>query len=165
MFGKAGLCSDAVIAENNTQFKQIWSLRERLAEALTHDGYNYKYDISLPMDRMYNLVLDLRKRLSEHNPGGLRRCIGYGHMGDGNLHLNLTSEKYDDELFNLLEPYVFEWTKENMGSVSAEHGLGLKKRDYIYYSKPRELVDVMKNMKLMLDPKMILNPYKTLPQF
>jgi D-2-hydroxyglutarate dehydrogenase len=162
---KAGLCRDAVIAENSTQFKQIWSLRERLAEALTHDGYNYKYDISLPMDRMYNLVLDLRKRLNENRTESFRRCIGYGHMGDGNLHLNLTSHKYDESLFNLIEPFVFEWTRDNSGSVSAEHGLGLKKRDYIYYSKPRELVDFMKRMKVMFDPKSIMNPYKTLPQF
>ncbi len=86
-------------------------------------------------------------------------------MGDGNLHLNLTSHKYDESLFNLIEPFVFEWTRDNSGSVSAEHGLGLKKRDYIYYSKPRELVDFMKRVKVMFDPKSIMNPYKTLPQF
>lgn len=117
------------------------------------------------MNRMYNLVQDLRQRLNNERPHRLRRCVGYGHMGDGNLHLNLTSDTYDEKLFNILEPFIFEWTRDNTGSVSAEHGLGLKKRDYIYHSKPRELVDVMKNIKFMLDPKGILNPYKTLPSF
>ena len=166
-FGKltsAGLCSDAVIAENKTQFDYLWSLRERLAESLTKDGFNYKYDVSLPQNRMYSLVDELRKRLGD-NDGRFKRCIGYGHLGDGNLHLNVTSERYDEKLFGLLEPFVYEWTKANNGSVSAEHGLGLKKRDYIYYSKTSESVGVMKELKRMLDPKGILNPYKTLPQF
>lgn len=114
---------------------------------------------------MYDLILDLRKRLDQTETESFRRCIGYGHMGDGNLHINVTSSAYDEKLFNVLEPWVFQWTKENCGSVSAEHGLGLKKRDYIYYSKPREIVDIMKYMKRIFDPKLICNPYKTLPQF
>jgi D-2-hydroxyglutarate dehydrogenase len=161
----SNLCSDAIIAQNKSQFNSIWSLRERLPESLTKDGYNYKYDISLPLDRYYDLVIDLRKRLNDSKAKNVYKTVtGYGHVGDGNLHINITSEKYDDNLFNLLEPYIFEWTKQNQGSISAEHGLGLKKRDYIYYSKSRESVDLMKSLKMILDPKMILNPYKTLPQ-
>ena len=79
--------------------------------------------------------------------------------------MNVTSTKYDPKLFRLLEPFVYEWTKQNNGSVSAEHGLGLYKRDYIYYSKSAELVETMKKIKNQMDPKSILNPYKTLPQF
>ena len=160
---KLNLCTDAIIAENETQFKNLWSLRERLAEALTKDGYNYKYDISLPVDKMYNLVIDVRKRLIDE--GAMKRCIGYGHIGDSNLHLNLTSHKFEPKLFDLIEPFVFEWTRDNYGSVSAEHGLGLKKRDYIYYTKPYEAVQQMKKIKHLFDPKAILNPYKTLPSF
>ena len=159
------LCQDSVIAENSTQFNQIWALRERLAEALIKDGFNYKYDVSLPIDRMYNLVLELRKRLYQSETESFKRCIGYGHMGDGNLHINVTSATYDEKLFNLLEPWVFQWTKDNFGSISAEHGLGLKKREYIYYSKPKEVVNIMKKFKQIFDPKGICNPYKTLPQF
>lgn len=162
---KENLCSDAVIAENETQFKDIWSLRERLAEALKRDGYNYKYDLSLPISRLYDLVIDLRERLNENKADSCIRCIGYGHMGDGNLHLNVTSAKFDPKLFNLLEPYVYDWTQKNNGSVSAEHGLGLLKRNYIYHSKTKELVDTMKQIKKIFDPKSILNPYKFLPDF
>lgn len=79
--------------------------------------------------------------------------------------MNVTSTKYDPKLFQLLEPFVYEWTKQNNGSVSAEHGLGLHKREYIYYSKSAELVETMKKIKHLMDPKSILNPYKTLPQF
>ena len=145
---------------------KIWGLRERIAESLTRDGYNYKYDISLPLDSMYNMVIDLRKRLDTNRSelGDFRRCVGYGHLGDSNLHLNLTSTKYNDKLFNLLEPYLFEWTREHAGSISAEHGLGLKKRNFIHYSKTSEMVDLMKRLKVMFDPNMILNPYKTIPE-
>jgi len=79
--------------------------------------------------------------------------------------LNVTSTQYDPKLFEILEPFVYEWTRDNNGSVSAEHGLGLVKRNYIYHSKPKELVDTMKKIKTIMDPKSILNPYKTLPQF
>ena len=113
---------------------------------------------------MYDLVTDLRARLRDAYPNdNLRRCVGYGHLGDSNLHLNLTSTKYDDRLFELIEPYVFEWTRKHRGSVSAEHGLGLKKRDYIGYSKSEALVGEMRKIKLMFDPRLIMNPYKTIP--
>jgi D-2-hydroxyglutarate dehydrogenase len=162
----AKLCSEAVLAENKAQFAQIWELRERLAEALTKDGYNYKYDISLPLNRMYDLVIELRKRLDQlQSSNRYKRCIGYGHLGDGNLHLNITSPKYNELLFDQLEPYIFEWTRQNSGSISAEHGLGLKKRNYIYYSKSAEMVNQMKRIKYLFDPNRILNPYKTLPEF
>lgn len=90
-------------------------------------------------------------------------CMHLPLPGDGNLHLNITSPSKDPALLAAIEPYVYEWTSNVRGSVSAEHGLGLKKRNYIYYSKPPEAVALMGNIKAMLDPRGILNPYKTLP--
>lgn len=157
---------DCIVAENKTQFNYLWSLRERIAESLTKDGHNYKYDISLPTSKMYDLVLDIRKRFFDNDAqNDFRRCIGYGHLGDSNLHLNVTSKKYNEKIFNLLEPFLYEWTKENHGSISAEHGLGLKKKNYIYYSKTKENVEYMKKLKKLFDPKLLLNPYKTLPDY
>lgn len=83
--------------------------------------------------------------------------------GDGNLHLNVTSQAKDPALAADIEPFVYEWTAKHRGSISAEHGLGLKKRNYIYYSKPSQAVALMGRIKALLDPKGILNPYKTLP--
>lgn len=163
----------------------LWSLRERVTEALTHEGYTYKYDISLPVEKIYDLVEDMRRHLGDM----AKNVVGYGHVGmviffscnesvagihfdffehlfvpgDGNLHLNITSPSKDPALLAAIEPYVYEWTARWKGSISAEHGLGLKKRNYIYYSKPSEAVALMGNIKAMLDPKGILNPYKTLP--
>lgn len=84
-------------------------------------------------------------------------------VGDGNLHLNVTSEAFSPSLLDALEPYVYEWTARQRGSVSAEHGLGFKKRGVLGYSKPPEALRLMQQLKALLDPKGILNPYKTLP--
>jgi FAD/FMN-containing dehydrogenase len=156
------LCSDGIIAENKSQFNSLWSLRERLAEALVKDGYNFKYDISLPLNKMYDLVIAIRKRFQENN-GFYKKCIGYGHLGDSNLHLNLTTPTYNEKTYNLLEPFIYEWTRQNNGSISAEHGLGLAKRNYIHYSKTQNSIELMQKFKSIMDPNSILNPYKTIP--
>ncbi|PKU29876.1 d-2-hydroxyglutarate mitochondrial [Limosa lapponica baueri] len=83
--------------------------------------------------------------------------------GDGNLHLNITAESYSHSLLDAIEPFVYEWTARHNGSISAEHGLGFKKKQFIQYSKPSEAVLLMQRFKAMLDPKGILNPYKMLP--
>ena len=83
--------------------------------------------------------------------------------GDGNLHLNVTAEAFSPSLLGTLEPYVYEWVARQRGSVSAEHGLGFKKKDVLGYSKPPEALQLMQQLKALLDPKGILNPYKTLP--
>lgn len=153
------LVADGTVATEDSKIKALWSMRERVTEALTHDGFTYKYDISLPVERLYQLVTDMRRHLGNH----ARSVVGYGHVGDGNLHLNITSPTKDPALLASIEPFVFEWTAKCHGSISAEHGLGLKKRNYIYYSKSRPAVALMGNIKTLLDPKGILNPYKTLP--
>ncbi|KAL2775378.1 D-2-hydroxyglutarate dehydrogenase, mitochondrial isoform 3 [Daubentonia madagascariensis] len=84
-------------------------------------------------------------------------------QGDGNLHLNVTAEAYSTSLLAALEPYVYEWTASQQGSISAEHGVGFKKRDVLSYSKPPAALQLMCQLKALLDPKGILNPYKTLP--
>ncbi|XP_058521231.1 D-2-hydroxyglutarate dehydrogenase, mitochondrial isoform X3 [Ochotona princeps] len=155
----SGLVSDGAVATDQRKIQTLWALRERITEALSHDGYVYKYDLSLPVERLYDLVTDVRARLGP----SAKNVVGYGHLGDGNLHLNVTAEAFSASLLGALEPYVYAWTAEQRGSVSAEHGLGFKKRDVLGYSKPSAAVQLMRQLKLLLDPRGILNPYKTLP--
>ncbi|XP_043434388.1 D-2-hydroxyglutarate dehydrogenase, mitochondrial [Prionailurus bengalensis] len=155
----SGLVTDGTVATDHMKVKALWALRERISEALSRDGYVYKYDLSLPTERLYDLVTDLRARLGPR----AKHVVGYGHLGDGNLHLNVTSEAFSPLVLGALEPYVYEWTAEQRGSVSAEHGLGFKKRGVLGYSKPPEALRLMQQLKALLDPKGILNPYKTLP--
>ena len=81
----------------------------------------------------------------------------------GNLHLNLTDKEYNPEVRSVIEPFVYEWTSGLSGSVSAEHGLGFMKSKYIHMSKSEPAVKLMQQIKHLMDPKGILNPYKTLP--
>ncbi|NP_001408165.1 D-2-hydroxyglutarate dehydrogenase, mitochondrial isoform 4 precursor [Mus musculus] len=155
----SGLVTDGTMATDQRKVQMLWALRERITEALSRDGYVFKYDLSLPVERLYDLVIDLRTRLGPR----AKHVVGYGHLGDGNLHLNVTAEAFSRELLGALEPYVYAWTAEQRGSVSAEHGLGFKKKDVLGYSKPPVAVTLMQQLKAMLDPEGILNPYKTLP--
>ncbi len=91
------------------------------------------------------------------------RVVGYGHVGDGNLHFNVTSSAYNPELKARIEPYIYEFVHKHKGSISAEHGLGFVKNNYIHFSKTDSAVKLMQQMKSLMDPKGILNPYKTLP--
>ncbi|KAH9514186.1 D-2-hydroxyglutarate dehydrogenase, mitochondrial [Bulinus truncatus] len=151
---------DGCVSTDSAKIKNIWSLRERCAEALLHDGYCYKYDVSLPLPAFYQLVIDMRERLGTN----ATRVVAYGHVGDGNLHLNVTSREYNQTTMDLIEPFIYEWVARHRGSISAEHGLGFKKRDYIHHSKTTSAVSLMAAVKRTIDPKGIMNPYKVLPE-
>eukprot|EP00803_Ostreobium_quekettii_P000947 evm.model.scf_12EXC.5 EVM.evm.TU.scf_12EXC.5 scf_12EXC:51191-53645(-) len=158
----AGLLVDGALAQDTSQASNMWRVREGVTEALVRRGKVYKYDVSLPLAEMYALVEEMRERL----PGDSIRVVGYGHVGDGNLHLNISDArgKERQEVREAIEPFVYEWTRERRGSISAEHGLGLMKAECIRYSKPEAAVRIMGAVKKMLDPKGILNPYKVLPR-
>lgn len=155
-----GMITDGTISSDLTSLKKLWSIRERIAEALLADGKCYKYDVSLEHEHFYQLVEVMRERLSQTSA---HRVCGYGHIGDNNLHLTITSKTQDSEVYGLVEPFVFEWIRDRKGSISAEHGLGRNKRNHIHFSKSKDLVDVMKRLKSLFDPNNILNPKKMLP--
>lgn len=83
--------------------------------------------------------------------------------GDSNLHLNVACKSFNQEIYKAVEPFVFEYTSKLKGSVSAEHGIGFHKTKYLKYSKTPEAIAFMKQIKQMMDPNGILNPYKVLP--
>ncbi|KAG5873084.1 hypothetical protein JTB14_011109 [Gonioctena quinquepunctata] len=154
-----GLVLDGTSTNEINKMKSIWNLRESITEALTRDGYTFKYDISLPTEHFYSLVPVMRERVGDI----AIRVSGYGHVGDGNIHLNITVEEFTQEILNKIEPFVYEYTSKLRGSVSAEHGVGFRKPKYIHYSKSKESIELMKELKAMMDPNGILNPYKVLP--
>ena len=156
---ESGIVSDGTVANSPSHQQQLWPLRERITEALLVDGYCYKYDISLPYDSFYQSVEVMKEKLGKD----IIRCIGFGHIGDGNMHLNITSKTYSHDVLNRIEPFLYEWTSEQKGSISAEHGLGFKKRDFIHYSKSNAAVQAMHQIKRVFDPQGIMNPYKVLP--
>jgi FAD/FMN-containing dehydrogenase len=154
-----GIVKDGTIATDSSKIKKLWLLRESIAAGLLDDGYCYKYDISLPLDSYYDIVSVMRDRLK----GLTTRVCGYGHVLDGNLHLNATSPHYDPRVINLIQPFLYEYIAARHGSISAEHGLGFMKNNYMKYGRTADSMELMMQTKCMMDPNGILNPYKTLP--
>lgn len=158
------IVSNGVIAESETQSTVMWELRESLPEAVLKagPGGTLKYDISLPLDSFYEVVDIARENVKDISGVTI---VGWGHIGDGNLHLNVSIENAEDKesVQDRLEPWVYEYVARCRGSVSAEHGLGQMKMSAIRYSKSEVAVDVMRSIKNTIDPNGICNPYKVLP--
>ncbi len=153
---------DGSVAAGASQQAAFWAFRERLAEALMHDGFCYKYDVSVPnVEDIYKVVGLTDERMK--GVSGIKRIVGYGHMGDGNLHLNVTSAEFSQSIVQALEPWLWETVKGLGGSISAEHGVGSFKAGALHYSKSAEAISMMRALKNLMDPKGILNPYKVLP--
>lgn len=157
---ESALIEDGVVSQDDSQAKSLWFIRESVPESISKSGKVYKYDISIPVAKMYDIVKDVRQKLA-HIPHA--KVSGYGHMGDSNLHLNICEPAYTTETLNIVEPYVYEWTASVGGSISAEHGIGVMKPNHLHYSKSPVAIELMKTMKRSLDPNGILNPYKTVP--
>ncbi|CAH2350939.1 D-2-hydroxyglutarate--pyruvate transhydrogenase Dld2p [[Candida] railenensis] len=162
-----GLVDDGIIAQDETQLKSLWSWRESIPESSTMNGGVYKYDVSLPLKDLYGLVEAVNVKLQEAGIVGFDdptkpvvEAIGYGHVGDGNLHLNVCVREYSKEIEKVLEPFVYEWIQSKNGSISAEHGLGFQKKNYIGYTKNDVEIKLMKELKKHYDPNGIMNPYK-----
>ncbi|KAK7746137.1 D-lactate ferricytochrome c oxidoreductase [Diatrype stigma] len=161
--------ADGVLAQDETQLRALWAQREGIPEVSNHAGGVYKYDVSLPLRDLYRLVDDTRQRLRDAGLAGASiddesfpvvDVLGYGHMGDSNLHLNVAVRRYDKAVERCLEPFVYEWIAGVQGSISAEHGLGLAKKNYIGYSQTATKIGLMRQLKQLYDPNGIMNPYK-----
>jgi len=166
-FGR-GLAGDGVVAAEPAKARRLFRLREDVSVALSQRGHVFKYDVSLKMDDMYRLVEEMRERLDARGwaAHGVH-AVGYGHIGDGNLHLNISTKgRAQDYLARLeadIEPFVYERVIELGGSISAEHGVGQAKADWLARAKPAPVVEMMKLLKRTLDPEGILNPGKVIP--
>lgn len=156
------IIADGVVAQDETQTKALWSWRESVPEVSAHWGGVYKYDVSIPLAEMYGIVEDVDARLKDAGLVGetdeypVIGSVGYGHMGDSNLHLNVVVRRYDKAVERVLEPYVYEWIEKRKGSISAEHGLGIAKKNYIQYSRNDTMIGLMGQIKQLYDP--VSNP-------
>lgn len=111
--------SDGVLAQDESQVQTLWALRESAPEAYARQGKVYKYDISMPIEHMYELVEHMRSHYDEigllnkpDRPGPVKYVGGYGHVGDGNLHINIVAENYDPLIENATVPHIYEWIRD-----------------------------------------------------
>lgn len=167
MVMESGTVVDGVVAQDEGQIKALWQWREGVSEASAKWGGVYKYDVSLPLPVMWDLVKATEERLGvngliskDDDTKPVHSVIGYGHIGDGNLHLNICVREYTKCVEDALEPFVFEFVSKHHGSVSAEHGVGFQKAHALHYSKSPAILRLMKDIKRHYDPNGIMNPYK-----
>ena len=163
---ESGLVTDAAIAANLTQSREFWGLRERMTEAQQRAGKNIKHDISVPISRIGDFVESTNALLATHYPGV--RMIVFGHLGDGNLHYNVSPlTGATGENFEEIEAAINRITHDAVhafnGSVSAEHGLGVLRRGEAARYKSDVELRLMGAIKNALDPHAIMNPGKGLP--
>uniref|UniRef100_A0A1I7T239 D-2-hydroxyglutarate dehydrogenase, mitochondrial n=1 Tax=Caenorhabditis tropicalis TaxID=1561998 RepID=A0A1I7T239_9PELO len=150
------LIVDGVLAGSSADATKMWQLRESAPLAVTRDGYVYKHDVSLPLEHYYELTNVMKERCGDL----AKRVVTYGHLGDGNTHLNITSSKQNEDLEKLMYPFLYEWVVAHGGSISAEHGIGQLKLPYSNLGKESEERLLTKKLKKIFDPNGILNPYK-----
>ena len=157
------LIADVALAESLGQATALWRLRESLSEAQKVDGLSIKHDVSLPVSRIAEFVEIAGSRLREEFPGV--RIVCFGHVGDGNLHYNLSRSPADENnRFVAATPrintIVHDVVSDLGGSISAEHGLGQLKRAEIRRYKSELEMELMRSLKLVIDPQGIMNPGK-----
>jgi D-lactate dehydrogenase (cytochrome) len=160
-----GFAKDAVIATSEAQAKELWTIREDINEAQIPEGGSIKHDVSVPISRVPEFLRRATDILERAVPGG--RVIAFGHVGDGNIHFNLSQpEGADTDAFmadsNRVVHGVHDLVAEMEGSFSAEHGIGLHKRDLLKHYKSDVEMDLMWTVKRSLDAKSIMNLGKLL---
>ena len=158
----AGWLVDGVVSQSEAQAKSLWQLREGISESLA--SYTpYKNDLSVRISEVPEFLADVDRYVSESYPEF--EVCWYGHIGDGNLHLNILRPKdmSVEEFFKHghgMSPKIFEIVASRRGSISAEHGVGLLKKDYLRYSRSELEVSIMRQIKKVFDPHGIMNPGK-----
>jgi FAD/FMN-containing dehydrogenase len=160
-----GFVDDAVLAGGPAQRRSLWVLREGISEAQNHEGPSLKHDVAVPIGALPDFLHATSRAIELVVPG--IRLVTYGHVGDGNLHHNLSKPvgasdaeflAHADELARTLYDHV----AAAGGSISAEHGLGTAKRDAAAVYKSAVELDIMRSVKAALDPHGLMNPGKVL---
>jgi FAD/FMN-containing dehydrogenase len=162
-----GLVLDAVLAESLAQRAALWKLRESIPEAQRAEGASIKHDVSVPVAALPRFMSEATAAVLSIVPAG--RMVAYGHVGDGNLHFNVSVPLGEDDREFLahapaINEAVHDIVRQYRGSISAEHGIGRLKREALARHKAPVELELMRAIKHALDPKGILNPGKVLPE-
>jgi FAD/FMN-containing dehydrogenase len=162
---ESGLAFDAVVAASVEQAKNLWALRENVSEAQAAEGQNIKHDISIPISRIGEFIEVTDAKLAAAFAGV--RMVTFGHLGDGNLHYNVTHPEGGDEAAFVartddVNRIVHDSVAAFGGSISAEHGIGQYKRDQLVRYKSPVEIELMRAVKRAVDPLGIMNPGKVL---
>ncbi|NLR95228.1 FAD-binding oxidoreductase [Rhizobium sp. P38BS-XIX] len=162
---EAGLIQDATIASSEAQQKAIWHMRESMSDAQKPEGGSIKHDVSVPVAQIPQFMAEAEKAVVAAMPGA--RVCAFGHMGDGNIHYNISQPVGADKAefigrWREINKIVHGLVLQHGGSISAEHGIGQLKRDELASIRSDIEIDLMHRIKTAFDPAGIMNPGKVL---
>jgi len=156
------LYKDVIVAQSIQQEINFWKFRDDLVTSYKMEGKYITNDISLPLNKLEHFITIASKKINDLIPG--TRIYHFGHLGDGNIHFNMIEPINFAKNFNLYRDKIYDLVNtiviENKGSFSAEHGIGIIKKESLKKFKSKNEIKFMKNIKKTLDPKNILNPGK-----
>jgi FAD/FMN-containing dehydrogenase len=155
-----GMIADAAIAKSQAERNAMWELRDDVGQT-SRNWPIYNYDVSLRIGHMESYVEQVRAAMQDEWPGKATLTV-FGHIGDGNLHLIAGVPDRAPETKKRLNEVIYGPLRAIAGSVSAEHGIGIEKRDYLDWSRSENEIALMRMLKASLDPNGILNPGKVL---
>jgi FAD/FMN-containing dehydrogenase len=160
-----GTVTDGALAQSAAEARDLWALRESISESLSATGFPHKNDVALPIAALESFCTELGDVFARRYPGW-EVCL-FGHIGDGNLHVNVMKPDGMDKSAFLAKTKdadrdLFDLVKKHAGSVSAEHGIGLLKKPWLPWSRSEAERGVMRAVKAALDPAGMLNPGKIL---
>jgi FAD/FMN-containing dehydrogenase len=162
---EAGSVGDAVLAGSIARQRALWMLREGVSDAQRFEGASIKHDISVPVASIPEFIALAAPAVASVSPEA--RVVCFGHMGDGNLHYNISQpvgaagEAFLD-LYRPMNKAVHDVVRSLDGSISAEHGIGRLKRDELAATAPPIGLDLMRRVKTAFDPAGIMNPGKVI---
>jgi FAD/FMN-containing dehydrogenase len=162
---ESGIVDDAVIAASLAQRAGFWKLRDEMSAAQKPEGGSIKHDISVPVAAVPDFITEANAAVVKLIPGA--RPVPFGHLGDGNIHYNISQPVGADTAafmarWHDVNAVVFAIVLRMGGSISAEHGIGVLKRDELPEVKDKVAIELMRGIKAMLDPAGIMNPGKVL---
>lgn len=151
---------DAAVADGESDLNWFWTIREDVQVVKKQANNDQHFDISLPIALIGKTVIEITESLKSID--GVERIFPFGHIADGNIHFIIGKKDTSVSLRNRINQAVYQPLEELGGSVSAEHGIGLDKKQYLSYCRTEEEIDLMRTLKLALDPKGILNRGKVI---
>ncbi|KAI9484749.1 hypothetical protein BDB00DRAFT_853609 [Zychaea mexicana] len=156
---------DGVMAQDAKQTNALWQWRERIPEAIVKSGTAMTYDVAMDVQLLYKMVEDVKQHYGERGllDTTYTNVIGFGHVGDGNLHIMANIPDHDRKAQKDMDSYVYDWAIKHNGSITAEHGIGVAKVNYMTRCKTEAQIHLMQTLKKAIDPNGIMNPYKAVP--
>jgi FAD/FMN-containing dehydrogenase len=155
-----GYIEDAVIGKNDKEQRNIWGIREDVSVLADERKHDQHFDISIPTSSIGVVIDKITTELKKNED--VKTIFPFGHVADGNIHFIIGKDSGEDSITKEVNKIIYSNTESVNGSISAEHGIGLDKKEYLKYTRNKEEIELMKLLKKSIDPKNILNPGRIL---